>query len=840
MPVNLTASVDYNLTVICNTSVGVVQNTTTFTVNPEEDIWINEPWEEQRFDFQSNISLNLTYLNYSAVTSITYVLDGGAPIAVGITGSPIITTIPGPLSNGNHTIQAFMEVNAQNFSSNIVTFNVSAELGSVTSEPLPLNGSTYSTNVIDVGYVVTGNTSRIINVTAEVYHWYGAYYNTYYLSDQTTFSGTFFLGLSDYDNYYVIINVTTQWGIFNSFTSVGNVSFTYSPGEYLTILNPSNGMTLYNHTIPLIFIYNNATTIDHFKYFLNGAPSSNIYSNTSFTVPANGNYTIFMRGYYANASIWKESATISFEVIQEEGNVDVTLPVNGTTLSAAGINANNSLINVVYTNTTPIIPGDLYCIVSGPAFRNVTINPLSPNSSLLDPSFLPNGNYTIQAYMRTIASYPSYLMSPLINFNVDYENGTIAIVQPTSPQLSRANIPLAVNINTLASIISREFRWTGPSSSGIPWTSTTFPTTFTVSYNGAHTVYVRVRTTRGWLNTSRAFNVNQTLVIDAYANGVPVLTGAVLDTSSITLMVHAHDTTPIDTPNVQVNFTDITQGMFLGSGVTNSSGGASIVLSSATLQTMWTGVHKIQVSTNTSLVNYTYFAINRALSVGITSLTPANGSEHYIVRNGPSTYGTVFTLQGWVHNSSGAPIPNAWVQANIDGGTNCANLLPVIRNVLTNASGDFTWSGRIDSTVDEDLHSLSGNFIGILHRDGYNFTGFTTLFASIGANITVNTSITVDFNPKTVEVFTNINITGTLTFDNGTAFAGQNINITVEIWDGGFLNYTTSYIVSTNAFGDFEQLHYIDQFQSGDTIKIYANFYSPTPIYLDSTAYQEG
>ncbi|MHA1368597.1 MAG: transglutaminase-like domain-containing protein [Promethearchaeota archaeon] len=844
----------FNLIVNITTEWGSFQNSTNFTMFPAERISIDNPVDSAFYNYSTNIPLDITVENYTTVIQVAYSLDGGAKIDI---TSQLIVSSPYSYINmsfnvgasGNHAIQAFLQTTQGNTSSTIITFNISLETGGFESFALPVNNSYKHDNAFPIDYEIR-NDSNVVD----------AFYKIYYAANgslatgpvslplATAYSGTITVPVNDFQVYQIVVYIQTEWGVFNSNDTFGQINFEYRRRDTIQIIDPrpTTIIPFYNNrsNIPITFFAYASDGYDQFQYVLNGSVFA-VPGNTNGTisVPSNGYYDIMVRGNLTVNGSWVESDHVLFRVIQEEGVVNIELPVNGTTINNTVVNTNSSPIYLYVLNSTPI--QSLYCIIN-PGNINITISlasfPASVNSS--NTGVLANNNYTIQAFMRTDASYPAFISSPLTYFEVDYENGSVIIDQPLysdsdshpNKQLSQSNIPLNYTISTSGTVQSREFRVDGGSWSPIPGNIT-----FNVFSNGLHNVSVRVTTDRGVIYSAvRAFYVNQTDYCNAYANDLPVLYNAIPDSGVLVLKAHLHDSLLNPLSGINVSFYDVLyNSTLLGSNTSDGSGIAYLFLNATTLQTLKTGVHKILVQTSTSLTNYTYFAISRSINVLITSLSPINGTQHYFIRSN-SNQGTTFTLKGKVLDAVADQVPYAELKVNLDNNDNCDGLNYTSNQyVLSNATGDFTWIGQIDISTSIGLHDLNVTFTGKFWLDSYNFTGFVMNSNWTAINVTAKTSLTVDFSPKLVELGQNITISGYLRLDNNTGFDSQVVNITIE-----YLNNLGQVIQtnSTSAITDGTGYYSTDWLVivPSTTIRITANYYPVSPLYLSSSSVVEG
>ena len=104
----------------------------------------------------------------------------------------------------------------------------------------------------------------------------------------------------------------------------------------------------------------------------------------------------------------------------------------------------------------------------------------------------------------------------------------------------------------------------------------------------------------------------------------------------------------------------------------------------------------------------------------------------------------------------------------------------------------------------------------------------------------VNTTLTVDFTPKSVEIFQNITISGNLEYSNGTGIGGRTIDITIEYWLAGDItphSFNTT-VALTAAITGFYQVS-IQVLESSDYIRVIAIF-AGTSVLLASTAQVQG
>jgi hypothetical protein len=617
-------------------------------------------------------------------------------------------------------------------------------------------------------------------------------------------------------------------------SQVRNFTVTFG-SDYITIINPWEGRYFGRTTgLPLTLDTGPAFNTALYNYYLDidGAGNVSITSQPDFPFNVSSLGAHFVQAYMTTTSgvTLATSAIVHFTVAPETGYIQITAPLNG-----AVINADQTGFTVVAKNATPVIGNTLYYTIDNSSLIPVSYYFVNATTT---GTLLP-GLHALQFFMRTEASDPGYLSSNVVQFTLHYETGQLVIIKPVSTPAysSWTSIPLTYSIRTPNTIQSVTYSLTGAGLAGPINITGLGNITFAVSANGTYYLTLHVTTNMGSLVATTNFTVFQTTQISATSNGQTVLNAAVNDTTSITLLAHVQTAVGLNLPGVSVTFTDMTDNSVFGTVATNSSGLATLVLASATLQTLSTGAQKVQAASSIPAAStFTYFAIDRPLTLTITGLAPG-GPNYNLARYWNTTLpGNLTTAVCSLKDSSNNPIAGGVIALNIDAGTGGANLSKTSSTTFTDASGSFTWLGYIGSGVTQGLHTIVASFQGQI-LDGNTFTFSSNPTASRAINVTVQTSLSVHFTPHTVDVFQDITISGLLTYDNGTAFSAATVSVTIQYLIGGSWT-TAATLTPVNVVNGTYTISY-EVLSGSQEIRVQAR-YAGTSLVLSSTAQEVG
>nr|MDO8087552.1 PKD domain-containing protein [Candidatus Sigynarchaeum springense] len=156
-----------------------------------------------------------------------------------------------------------------------------------------------------------------------------------------------------------------------------------------------------------------------------------------------------------------------------------------------------------------------------------------------------------------------------------------------------------------------------------------------------------------------------------------------------------------------------------------------------------------------------------------------------------------------------------------------------------NASATYQWNfgdGSPNATTKTVLHQYTvagSHTVTLTVTDSDGDVAVNRWTGCINVNV-INTTLTVDFTPKSVEIFQNITISGNLRFLNGTGIGGQPVSLRIEYWLGATLQGYNTTVVTTASGTGFYQAS-IQVLLSSDIIRVIANF-AGTPVLLASTA----
>ncbi|MEX2683577.1 MAG: PKD domain-containing protein [Candidatus Sigynarchaeota archaeon] len=155
-----------------------------------------------------------------------------------------------------------------------------------------------------------------------------------------------------------------------------------------------------------------------------------------------------------------------------------------------------------------------------------------------------------------------------------------------------------------------------------------------------------------------------------------------------------------------------------------------------------------------------------------------------------------------------------------------------------NASATYQWNfgdGTPNATGKSVLHQYTvagSHTVTLTVTDVDGDVAVNRWTGCINVNV-VNTTITVDFTPKSVEIFQNITISGNLRYLNGTGISGQPISIRIEYWLGATLQGYDTLMTATNSTGGYQASRQV--LLSSDFIRVIATF-AGTVVLLPSTA----
>ncbi len=823
----------------------VSYNSSSFIPPISEGIIISYPFDGETINYLTGIPLQLVMQNGSEIVNASYSIDSGPYIDVTsyvVNNSPYyyVDTTFDVTTDGIHEIFAFMNLSSGlSFQAPPVSFIINRELGGFITLDLPVNNTVQqlsNTFPLDYSFV---NSTPVTGAVLRIFYSNGTQYGTDLPTSTSTFySGTF--NVNDHGTYYLGVYVFTDGGGFNSTADLGPVWFTYGKPEHITIIEPFNASitTYYSRTgIPLLVEYYNESSLLDFGYSIDGGTYTPFTPNGTFSVASDGLHTVRVRGYLEDPGQYIYSVPVTFNVFQDSVLVSILSPQNAT-LNNTVINTNTATIQVEIQNTTDVTAVS-YSIDNG---ANVSTSYTAINGTVI--SFVGNnGPHTIQVFVQTVGSFPDFHASQVRHFTVDYEIGIVSIQEPFDigayTYTYRSNIALNFTLFNNGLIVSTTYRVSGPSP--IDWTDITGFTSalFNLTQNGDYTLYLSVHTTRGYINQTRMFRVLQQDILVCTVNWSTFLPAAVPDTS--TLVLNAFVGYINGTPHVAktVRFIIFPENIVY-TNLTNTFGYCSRVLLPADLTAMQTGVHQVRVEAefgpSPDVYNFTYFAIDRATTLSINTVTPSSGGNHYFTRYWNSSLsGTLFTVSGVLRDGASNPLADAFIEVNLDTGTWGHNLRFTAVRVKTTATGTFSWSGRVDAGVTEGLHQLRPSFVGIVNKHGINFTFSTAIsWNTRDINVTVATTVTTGLSQLVVEVFDTITISGYLRYDNGTALVGKTVNITITFYIGTNIQGVWNLAATTDINGYYTLDHVVTV--GSDLIVVDANYYSGNPLYTNASA----
>jgi PKD repeat protein len=144
--------------------------------------------------------------------------------------------------------------------------------------------------------------------------------------------------------------------------------------------------------------------------------------------------------------------------------------------------------------------------------------------------------------------------------------------------------------------------------------------------------------------------------------------------------------------------------------------------------------------------------------------------------------------------------------------------------------GDTTTAGNLTTVVHQ--YNIVGNYTAVFSiTDGNGDTRTCIIPIVVSLNAT---TLTVDFAPRSVEVFQNITIWGNLRFTNGTGIGSQTISLSINFWASSTLLGTFSTTAVTAAGTGFYSVS-VQVLYSSEFILIEADF-AGTPFYSSATA----
>lgn len=811
--------VEYRIDVMVWTVFGSFVNSTRFTRMPADAIIIDTPAPDSTWPSRAGIRLDARVLNGSGqVAALWYAIDGGAPVIVtSLLASGVLNTTFDVLASGPHLIQVGMNVSGGlTVLSAFRTFTVHEELGEFITMPTPVNNTVQDqpNNQFDLSYTVT-NSSRIVAASYQLHdNLTGLLVGSpVALPLATSHAGT--ITAPGPGTFYVVATITTEWGSFSSLDTIGRVVFSYNllPGADFV----ANVTTIVaGQAIQFTHLGTEGEAPTTYEWVFGDMSTNATVRHPVHVYTAPGTYSVRLTVIDGNGDV-RTLLRVDYITVLPDEAPDATFVANSTSVFTGQ--------PVQFTHVGS--QGNL------PATFQWDFGDGSGNSTIRHPvhAYLAGGLFTVTL---TIVDTDGDMSVSRI---VEYINVTVNLLPDATFSANSTSIESGAWIQFTHVGTDGDppatYQWNFGDGSA---NATTKHATHQYVAAGTYTVTFTVRDRDGEEDVHR-LNITVTVVdhVDVYVNGLPYLPVAVPDSTAISILVHVYHGGG-DHDGVAVFLHDVTDNVPLGNGVTNSSGMVAVLVPLATMQSLSTGVHAIRATASLvpAQVNYTYFAIDRPTSTTVISV-----SHSPLIRHWNSTLqGTLFTVVGTLQNGTGGPVANAWVEINLDSGSGGAGLLFTALQVTTALDGSFSWSGRIASTVDVGPHVLVVSFTGVMTVDGRAFT-FTSAVsgAVVGVNVSARTVLSVDFNPKPVDLLENLTISGYLRYDNGTAIAGQDVAITLEFMIGGVIQAVHNYSAVTNAAGYFEIVHFV--LDTSDTIRVLATFTSATPVLASSSAVRE-
>jgi plastocyanin len=735
-----------------------------------------------------------------AVTAVQVSINGGAwqPAACsGCPGTNVNWTYSWSLpSDGTYTIQSRAIDSSSSVESpsagNTVTVDRTAPNVSST---IPADGATgvalNSTVTINWNENVDCATVNTTNITSTSPGW------TLFscAGSQATFIPS---GQNDASPYAVNIttNITDSAG--NPMTAPHSFSYTTADETKPTsfISNPSNGAVLNNSTPDPYTIDGTASdniAVNGVEVSINGGawqsaactgcPGTNVTWTYSWTLPADGPYTIQSRASDSSANQEIPSAGISVTIDQTAPSVSSTIPADGAT----GITINSSVtinwdenidcLTVSTTNVTSDSPGWLLSTCSGSQAifltsgqdDSTTYN-VNVTTAVMDASGNPmTAPYSISYTTADTTSPTSAITDPA--------DGAVLNSASPDPYTIDGTASDNVEVNTVEVSIDGG-AWQEATCSGCPGTNVTWTYSWTLLADGIHTIRSRATDSSNNIETPTLGNtvtIDRTGPLVSSTSPVNGETDVTID-SSVTIDWNENvDCTTVDTTSVTISpVVGWTKTSCSGSqAVFTPSGQAGVTPYTVTVSTAVT-----DAAGNPMASNYQFsYTTRTADSLPPTSSVTDPGDGSAVNGNAPNPYSISGAASDNVNVSS--------IDVSIDGGpwqpATCAGCPG------PNVTWTYSWSLPSDGihTIQSRASDAAGN----------------VETASAGNTVTVDrTSPSYAWNaPSPGSFYRNgdtISVDATIT-ESGTGIAdGANCNALIDSSGAGFSGVIT-YSVAT-------------------------------------------
>ncbi len=280
---------------------------------------------------------------------------------------------------------------------------------------------------------------------------------------------------------------------------------------------------------------------------------------------------------------------------------------------------------------------------------------------------------------------------------------------------------------------------------------------------------------------------------------------------------------------VGVNFYDENRGVQLGSTqYTNSSGEIDYGI---TLDASWTaGLNLVSVEYST-VKNYTQIYLNAPVTLVITTPPPTPATR--------GNSGTQMIIAGVLRDSSNSnPVKDAEIRLDVMDGA--IDRTDEISTWNAPSTGRYTYTSQSDGTFQiywrmpihfQFSYDVSVTYTGYQQDNSpecqadYNNPAQSTSSATYPVQVNADSIISATFRPQPFVMGNPVNVSGYLTYDNGTALAG--VSVTVYFYDSG-MSELHSNTVTTDGSGYFE--YYIASLTWPNTDTIFVEYFGTTGI----------
>ncbi|MBI4849133.1 MAG: Ig-like domain-containing protein [Nitrospirae bacterium] len=553
-----------------------------------------------------------------------------------------------------------------------------------------------------------------------------------------------------------------------------------------------------------------------------GCPGANVTWTYSWTLPADGSYTIRSRATDSSSNLETPGAGNTVSIDRTAPSVISTIPANGATGVASNSNVTinwSENVNCATVNTTNVT-------ISGGGW---TLSTCSANQAVFTTSGQGSAttyNVTVTTGVNDANNNPMAANYSFSYTTTDTTSPTVTAFTSTSPSTS-LNIPVtSFTANDNAGVTGYKITTSAipPLAGDAGWTATA-PSTFSVASDGTYNLYPWAKDASG--NVSAVFATPVTVVVDttapAVSSTIPAngATGITLNSNVTITWSENVDCATVNT----INITSASPGWTLSTCSTNqavftTSGQASITAYSVTVTT---GVK--DTAGNAMSVNYSFSFTTADAGAPSSAITnPANGAILNSASSNP------FTISGSATDNAAV----TGIEVSTNGGTTwsaatctgCpgANVTWSYSWTLP-ADGSYTIRSRATDSSSNIETPGAGNAVTV-DRTAPAVSSTVPVNGATGAALNSNVTITWSENVNCSTVNT-VNITSTSPGWTLSTCSGNQAVFTTSGQSGSTAYSVTITTAVTDANSNPMPVNYSFSYTTADTSKPTSTITSP-------------